>query len=138
MVICWPAGSTLALVNEKVTGAAFVLKATASAAAKLIETAAITEPSELAINPVLPLPALSTVEDIVNPFNWTPRAAPVDNCPAPNTNRWAPASSALPAVMHVMVHAGTVTSVQVAVGATTPCTALTFTTKTAGFALSTK
>ena len=38
MLTRWPAGSTLALVNEKVTGTVFVLKATASAAAINIDT----------------------------------------------------------------------------------------------------
>ncbi len=38
MLMGLPAGSTLALVNEKVTGAVFVLKATASAAARNIDT----------------------------------------------------------------------------------------------------
>jgi hypothetical protein len=37
-VMYWPAGRTLALLNENVTEAAFVLKATASAAAIIIDT----------------------------------------------------------------------------------------------------
>ena len=137
MVMCWPAGSTLALVNEKVTGAALVLKATASLVAILIDTAEQAEPSEPEIKKVLPLPALSTVVAIVNPFACTARAAPVDSCPAPNTNRRAPATSALSAVTHVMVHAPTA-SVQVAEGATTPCPGFTIAMVTAGFVRATK
>ena len=67
MVMRWPAGSTLALVNENVTGAVFVLNATASATAKLIETAE-TEPVELEIKAELPFAGSSTVVDIVSPL----------------------------------------------------------------------
>ena len=137
MMLC-PAGNTLAVVKEKVTAAVLVLKATASGVAIVIDTADTAVPSEVSIAALPPLPALSTVVDIVMPFPCrAPSAAPVDSCPAPNTNRRAPATSALSAVTHVMVHAPTA-SVQVAEGATTPCPGFTIAMVTAGFVRATK